>query len=84
MEVVGTVKPANELDANTDYTIATLPDGYRPIYDRVSIMQGSGINRWQLIVKSNGQLRAGRYGTTERLNIPTSAWLPLCDTFVVD
>lgn len=84
VEVVGTVKPANELDANTDYTIATLPDGYRPIYDRVSIMQGSGINRWQLIVKSNGQLRAGRYGTTERLNIPTSAWLPLCDTFVVD
>ena len=84
VEIIGTVKPAEELDANTDYTIATLPSGYRPKADRVMIMQGSSMNRWQLIVKANGQLRAGRYGTTERLNIPTSAWLPLCDTFVVD
>lgn len=84
VEIIGTVKPAEELDANTDYTIATLPSGYRPKADRVMIMQGSSMNRWQFIVKANGQLRAGRYGTTERLNIPTSAWLPLCDTFVVD
>ena len=84
VEIIGTVKPAEELDANTDYTIATLPSGYRPKADRVMIMQGSSMNRWQLIVTANEQLRAGRYGTTERLNIPTSAWLPLCDTFVVD
>ena len=86
VEVQGTVKPTSELaNGGNNAVLANLPVGYRPSADnRVFICQGSTSNRWALTIYVNGDIGVARYGTTEFIPIPTSAWLPFDITFLVD
>lgn len=85
VEVRGIITPVNEIPANQDTTIGTLPSGYRPSTCQVvQIYQGSGQNRWALVVNTSGVLVFQRYGTTSNIAIPSGAWLPFQTMFFVD
>lgn len=71
---------------NTAWTehnsIITIPAGYRPTYQETFVMQGSGSNRFTLIVNQNGVCYAQRYSnnTTMSNTVPIGAWLNLYAT----
>ena len=46
--------------------------------------QGSMSNKWVLTVYVNGNIGVARYGTTEFISIPTTAWLPFDIMFFAD
>lgn len=63
----------------------TLPAGFRPIYDFRTLCQGSGSNKWLLVVGDNGQCTAARYGTNDYASsITGNEWLPFSVCFLAD
>lgn len=83
--VCGVIKPKSAITgSSTNHLILTLPDGYRPKRNCVFVCQGSNINRWTLTIATSGNVSFARYGTTEYVDCPTSAWLPFTATFMVD
>lgn len=83
VEIRGIVSPTSDIAADGTANIFTLPEGYRPDYDRAFICQGSGINRWLLTVQSNGVVMFSRYGASASAKAPTGAWLPISVGFLV-
>ena len=86
VEVIGDVKATSTIKgSSTQYTIFTLPSGYRPS-NRVSIIcQGTSTYIWNLIVNTDGTVTFGRMrdGTTLK-DCTTSHWLAFQVTFFVD
>ena len=39
------------------------------------VCQGSGLNRWTLGIETNGTITISRYGITDNVSVPTTAWL---------
>lgn len=72
----------------SEQQIGTIPEGYRPSVEIRAVMQGSGINRWLIVLYPNGTLSAGRYGISsyETLSAQTSSsagtWLPFSLTYI--
>lgn len=72
----------------TEQVMATLPVQYRPLDAIRVIMQGSGANKWLLIINPDGTMTASRYGTDtwQQLSSQTSSgagtWLPFSVTYV--
>lgn len=81
--VCGVVSNLAEMEATTSgYVFASgIPEAYRPKMDHHYVCQGSGMNRWQCSVKTDGTLMMSRYGTTASANIPANAWLPFSCTY---
>lgn len=84
VEIRGIVSPKNKIEPGESITIFNLPEGYRPSRQVSVICQGSGVNRWQLYINTNGNIDFGRYGTSGNAECPTSGWLPFQATFFVD
>ena len=85
VEIRGVIAPTSAIAAgNTVVTIFTLPTGYRPSDTIYEICQGSGVNKWTITVYSNGNVGFQRYGTSNYVETPTSAWLPFHVMFSVD
>lgn len=86
VEITGVVKPKSQISAgSTTIPIFYLPEGYRPNRNRYMVCQGSGSNKWLLtIIADTGAVTCARYGTTEYIDIPTTAWLPFNITFFVE
>ena len=86
VEVVGAVKPTATLaNGTTEYTIATLPTGYRPTKNQVTLIcSGSGRAIWLLSITTSGQVIFSRYRIGDTfIDAPTDAWLPFQATFTV-
>ncbi len=75
--VMGAVSPKTAFTSSADkVTFASgIPEYFRPNTPLAFVCQGSGMNRWACGVETNGTLTISRYGTTENVNVPTSAWL---------
>ena len=58
-----------------------IPEAYRPKMDHHFVCQGSGMNRWQCSIKTDGTLVMSRYGITEQGTISANAWLPFSCTY---
>lgn len=82
--IQGGVKPTAEIAANTETTIFTLPEGFRPAKDVYTVCQGSSLNRWLLKASISGNVTINRYGTTTALAIPTNAYLVFSLVFAID
>lgn len=81
VEITGGVKPTRTITGSaTEYTIFTLPTGFRPL-KKISIpMQGSGMDEWLFQVDSaTGNVTFARYranNSTSYKDATTSTWLP--------
>lgn len=76
--VSGVVTPTVDLEqGTTERLIATLPVGSRPPKTINLICQGTSINKWLLLIKTDGKISASRYGTTKYENMTKGTWLPL-------
>ena len=85
VQIHGVVKPKSAIaGSTTEYTIFTLPEGYRPSNSVYSLCQGSGKNTWLLRVNTDGTVNFSRYGTTSNTEAGTSAWLPFDMGFLID
>lgn len=84
VELGGQISPAQTIEGSaTNYTIFTLPEGYRPALPVFIICEGTGINRWLLSITTDGEVRFSRYGTNDYNNAGTSSWLPFYAIFMV-
>ena len=83
--VRGVVSPKSEFTSSASLiTMASgLPEALRPKIQLSFICQGSGFNRWQCIIGTDGTISMSRYGITEAADVPTSAWLIFCCTYIV-
>lgn len=81
--VCGVVSNLAEMaSTSSGYVFASgIPEAYRPKMDHHYVCQGSGMNRWQCSVKTDGTLMMSRYGITEQGTIPANAWLPFSCTY---
>lgn len=75
--VMGAVSPKTAFVANTTQKVfaSGIPAALRPTTPFAFVCQGSGINRWVCGIATDGTLTVSRYGTTEYVSVPTSAWL---------
>ena len=75
--VMGAVSPKTAFTSSADkVTFASgIPEHFRPTTPLTFVCQGSGMNRWTCGVETNGTLTISRYGVTENVSVPTSAWL---------
>lgn len=79
----GVAAPTNAIQGSTAITVmGNLPSQFRPDINVQFVCQGSGVNRYMLVVYTNGNFGPSRYGTTETSDIPTSAWLPFNVSYV--
>ena len=85
--VCGAATPVNDIAGSNDqYTIFSLPSGYRPKTMISAICQGSGNNVWQLQVSTAGGVTFSRYRNENGLQTAPGgspgAWLPFYATFL--
>lgn len=84
VEIRGAVKPTSAIaGSNTEYTIFTLPDGYRPGRGIRALCQGSGVAKWLLTVNPNGNVTFSRYGTSALEQARTGVWLTMNIVYTV-
>lgn len=83
--VRGVVSPKSEFTSSTSLVIMAsgLPEALRPKIQLSFVCQGSGFNRWQCIIGTDGTISMSRYGITAAADVPTSAWLTFCCTYIV-
>lgn len=84
VELRGVIAPTKSISADSLTVAFTLPSGYRPSSLVSEICQGSGSNRWLLSIEASGNAVVSRYGTTEYIAIPTTAWLPFHAVYCVE
>ena len=85
IDLSGAVKPKNNISGSaTEYTICTVPDGYRPSSQIDLIMPGSTQYKWLLRIYPAGSVTFSRYSaSTSYAQASTSAWLPFHATWVL-
>lgn len=78
IEINGTLSPKVAYMSSADRVpIASgIPPEYRPDINREFVCQGSGMNRWECTVTTDGTIVMARYGTSDFANVPAGAWLP--------
>ena len=83
--IKGIVSPVNDItNTSVENTMFTIPEKYRPISMPMhQVCQGSGMNRWIMIVAIGGNVTMSRYGTTEMVTAPANCWLPFTITYLV-
>ena len=65
----------------TEVTMGTLPEWAIPSADINFVVQGSGMNRFMLIIKTNGTIQIARYGTTGYAEAAAGSWLNIACTY---
>lgn len=75
--VMGAVSPKTAYTSSaTKVTCASgIPEALRPDTPLTFVCQGSGLNSWACGIETNGTVTVSRYGITENVSVPTSAWL---------
>lgn len=86
--IYGKVYPnATIRGSTTEYTIFTLPEGYRPSRDIMRVCQGSGSMIWLLRVKTNGIVsfsKCRNTGVSGYVDVTETSFLLFTETFFVD
>lgn len=84
--LVGVGKPTKTITGSaTNYTICTIPQGYRPPRTIYRIMNGSERGKWQLTVGSAGNVYFSRYRIVGSwVDASTSVWLPFQATWLIN
>lgn len=59
----------------TEVQMGVLPIGFRPAQDQRFVVQGSSMNRFLLVITTDGKIMHARYGTDSYATIPANAWL---------
>lgn len=89
VQIVGAVKNTKQLNT-TSYKrvmLFKLPDGIstpKAGTMTCSVQQGSGLNRFMLIVGNDGTVGIERYGTTTCIAVPENSWLNVSCTYMVE
>lgn len=65
----------------TEVTMGTIPEWAIPSADINFVVQGSGMNRFMLIIKTNGTIQIARYGTTGYTEAAAGSWLNIACTY---
>lgn len=75
--VQGAVKPTEAVTLNTTEVkiVGTIASQFRPDRSIPCVCHGSGINKWLLTIKTDGNVYASRYGIDSYLSAPAGAWL---------
>ena len=75
--VMGAVSPLTAYTSSADKVVmcSGIPEALRPSTPLTFVCQGSGMNRWACGIETNGNVTVSRYGITENVSVPTSAWL---------
>lgn len=83
--VCGVVSNVAEMTSTSSGVVfaSGIPEAYRPIMDQHFVCQGSGMNRWQCSVKTDGTLMVSRYGITEQGTMGANTWLPFSCTYQI-
>jgi len=83
--IKGCVSPKTAYTSNTTKVpIASgIPAYLRPDVALTFVCQGSGMNRWACGIETNGTVTISRYGITEGISIPTTAWLSFVCTYSI-
>lgn len=84
--VIGCVSPKVAYTSSSELvTIARgIPAKYRPVMPAYFVCQGSSMRRWTCAVNySTGEIQMARYGIADYENVPTSAWLMFCISYVI-
>lgn len=83
--VRGIVSPKTAFTSTSNTTVfaSGLPEALRPPINLCFICQGSGMNRWLCNISTSGEIGVSRYGITNFEEVPTTAWLTFCLTYVV-
>lgn len=79
--IIGSVKPTVEIATGKTTVMVNLPEVLQTSVEGDFICQGSGVNRWLLIV--NKSLAIQRYGASGEIAIPAGAWLPFEITYLI-
>lgn len=86
----GQVKPTAKMALNsTEIPLFTLPVGYRPANDIITLHQGSGTSYWMTRVSSAGVVSVGRARDVGNSSggystIPTTYWMPFSIVFATE
>lgn len=76
IQLTGAVRPTTTIPSATDTVpMFVLPVGVRPANTVNLIAQGSGMDRFMLVVQTDGIVGWQRYGTTTSNNVPVNAFL---------
>lgn len=83
--VTGAVSPRTEYTSSNDVVVIAkgIPAELRPATHQQFICQGSGMNRWNCSVRTDGTITMSRYGTTTATTVPTTAWIVFCCTYQI-
>ena len=83
--VTGAVSPRTEYTSSNDVVVIAkgIPAELRPATHQQFICQGSGMNRWNCSVRTDGTITMSRYGTTAATTVPTTAWIVFCCTYQI-
>lgn len=86
VQIMGTVKPRVDIEGSTtQYTIFTLPSGYRPPYALHQVCYGSNNYTWRLTVNTNGTVCFSRYGLDSGyVTAAVGHWINFQATFFID
>lgn len=73
-------------NASVSSSASTLIMGYLPVWlrpaERITfISQGSGMNKFMLMLTPNGEIRWSRYGVDSMITVPAGAWLNISCTY---
>lgn len=83
----GAFKNTNALtSSNTEVKFASISDSTcRPSKTQITLQQGSGANKFSLVIATNGDLKWVRYGTTvTNTSISSGSWFNCFATWFVD
>ena len=86
VQVIGAVKPtASIAGGSTQYTIFTLPEGYRPVVGDPKLCQGSIRDYWYFSIKTTGEATFSRLRATGDAykTATTDMWFPFSATYLV-
>ena len=85
VEINASLKPTADIsNGGNDKVMFTIPAGFRPKANVDTVCQGSGSNKWLLIILANGTGIIERYGTTSSITVPSGCWLPFHVVYFVD
>lgn len=74
IQLSGAFKNNNQLDSNASGVMCILPVWARPKEQVNFRLQGSGINTFLLVIRTNGELELSRYGASGYVAIPAGSW----------
>ena len=85
VQLRGVVKPTAALAGSlTGVVIFTLPTEFIPSRPCNFVCQGSSVNKWRLLVDTDGNVSFSRYGTSSLAQAGVNAWLPFDVGYLID